>query len=75
MSPLLLLEAVMFVVVVVAAWFSPKRYRPWCRAALLVGATGFAPKGSVFMWLVWTTPFVVTAALVLTFRKPASYRE
>ena len=69
MSQLLLLTAVMFVVVI-AAWFSPKPYRPWCRAALLVIAAWFAPKS-----LVWTTPFVVTAALVLTCRKPDSYRE
>ena len=54
-----------FVVVVVAAWFSPKRYRPWCRAAVMVGALGFAPRSSFLVFLAWTLFCVATAAFVL----------
>ena len=70
-----LVAAAVFSTFVIAAWFSPKLYRPWCRAALLVGCTFGAPRSSLFVWLVWTTAFVVTAALILTCRKPDAYRE
>jgi len=66
---------VLVVVLVVVAWAWPKRYRPWYRAALLVGCTYFAPKKSVFLWLVTTLFFVVAAAMVLTLRKPDAFRE
>ena len=54
-----------FFVVVVTAWFSPKRYRPRCRVAVLVGTACVAPRSSFFIWLVTTLFCVVTAALVL----------
>jgi hypothetical protein len=44
-------------------------------AALLVGLTAVVPRASLFLWIVPTTFLVVLAALVLTCRKPGSYRE
>ena len=66
---------VFVVVLVVVAWAWPKRYRPWYRAALLVGCTYFAPKTSALIWLVTMTSLVVAAAMVLTLRKLDAFRE
>ena len=62
-------------IVVVAAWLLPKRFRPWYRAVLLLSATQFAPKSSFFMYLVYTVPLVLTTALVLTLRNPDAFRD
>ena len=63
--------AAMASVVIVASWFSPKPFRPWIRAALLMGLPYIAaPRSSVFMFLVWTVPFWLTAALIMTLRNP-----
>jgi len=66
---------VLVMIVVVAAWCLPKRFRPWYRAVVLVSATTFAPKSSFFVYLLWTVPLVLTAALVLTLRKPGAFHE
>lgn len=62
-------------IVVVAAWCLPKRFRPWYRAALLVSAAAYMPGSTFFVWLTWTAPLVVTAALILTCREPDAFRE
>jgi hypothetical protein len=74
MSPSPLLTAVIFVVVVVAAWFSPRPYRPWYRAAILFGTTYIAPRSSLFVYLVTTSFFAVAGVFVLTVREPSSFR-
>jgi len=67
-QPQLLLFGV-FAVIVVAAWFSPKRFRPWCRVAVLVGTSFIAPRSSFFIWGLSTAICVVTAALILTLER------
>lgn len=66
---------VLFVVLVVAARALPKQVRPWYRAILLLACTGLAPKYSLFAWLLWTSSFVLAAALVLTLRNPDAFRD
>ena len=75
LAVMLAVGTVAFIVHGFAKLVLPERYCPWVVAALLVGATQFAPKSSFFMYVVWTVPLVVTAALILTFRKPGAYRE
>jgi hypothetical protein len=67
--------AVLFVIVGVLPLLLPKTHRSWVRAAILLSCSYFAPKSSFFTWLVWTSSFVVAAALVLTLRNPDSYRR
>ena len=67
--------SVVYMLVVVAAWFLPNRFRPWFRAALVASCAYFAPRSSFFMWLFWTSSFVGAAALILTLRNPDEFRE
>lgn len=67
--------SVVYLLVVVAAWFLPNRFRPWFRAAPLASCAYFAPRPSFFIWLIWTSSFVGAAALVLTLRNPDEFRE